>query len=75
MSWKDQNPEATDVLLAGRAVSDRGTKVWFEIDHVHADDVAPYRITVGNLFGSQEICRMNNLEVAIRAFSEVLKKN
>ena len=71
MSWTDQKPQATDVLLTGKTWSKKGVEVVFEIDRI-ADQ---YRITVGDLFGSREICRMNNLEDAIRSFQVILELN
>ena len=80
MSWTDQNPEATDVLLNARAITKSGEKVWFEVGKVTTSSAKAiwngfFRVTVGNLFGSQEVCRRVTLEGALRQFAESLSRN
>lgn len=64
MTWPDQDPPATDVILhvnvpcAGGASPTR-----LEIDKL-AD--GRYRATVGTLFEHQEVCRTRDLEALIR---------
>jgi hypothetical protein len=66
MSWPDQDPPATDVILhvnvpcAGTGPS---SPVYLEIDKL---EDSSYRATVGTLFEHQEICRTDDLEALIR---------
>jgi hypothetical protein len=67
MSWTDQTPEATDVLLQGKAFFEpRGEYVNFEIDRLPD---GRFRATVGNLFGSEEVHRDGDLDQCLRWFS------
>lgn len=63
MAWTEQNPAATDIVFQGRTYNDEYKH--FEIDRLPSGE---FRITVGNLFGFQEICRNTSLEAAIRDF-------
>lgn len=63
MSWPDQDPPATDVLLHLNVPCAGGTPAYLEIDKL-LDGL--YRATVGTLFEHQEICRTGDLESLIR---------
>ena len=64
MSWREQEPPATDILLRLNVpCSGGGSPAYLEIDKL-ADGL--YRATVGTLFEHQEICRTNDLEALVR---------
>ena len=66
MTWPNQNPPATDVILhlnvpcAGYGAA---SPCYLEIDKL-AD--GRYRGTVGTLFEHEEICRTDDLEALVR---------
>ena len=75
MSWTDQNPQATDVLLAGHITTGKtGRRVHFEIDRFETFGGSVYRATVGNLFGSEEVVRHRNLCHVLRHFNMKVEK-
>jgi hypothetical protein len=75
MTWPDQNPPASDVILhvnvpcAGGG-SDKLT--YLEIDKLPD---GTYRATVGTLFEHQEICRTGDLEALVRQANVMAAQN
>lgn len=61
MSWTDQNPPADTIILHFR--HHKVPAGFLEIDQL-ADGT--YRLTVGDLFGSQELGRGKNLPTLLR---------
>ncbi len=70
MPWQDQNPPAEDVVLAlrmpERPYLRAGT---VEVDRLPDGD---YRVTSGNLFGSEEIGRGDDLEAIMRNLNTLM---
>ena len=63
MTWPDQTPPATDVILHVNVPCAGGSPAYLEIDKL--PDGA-YRATVGTLFEHQEICRTRDLDALVR---------
>ena len=64
MTWVDQSPPATDVLIDGIGMKlANGVSAHIEIDKLPQGD---YRRTVGNLFWSREIMVSASLEDVLR---------
>ena len=62
MTWPDQHPPATDVILHVNVPCAGGSPAYLEIDKLPG---GTYRATVGTLFEHQEICRTGDLEALI----------
>lgn len=65
MPWSDQQPEPTDIVISSIhiTVKGEGLPVYVEIDKLPDGS---FRATGGNLFGSMEIARNNDLETLLR---------
>ena len=59
MTWPDQTPPATDVILHVNVPCAGGSPAYKLPD-------GAYRATVGTLFEHQEICRTGDLEALVR---------
>lgn len=66
MSWTDQDPPATDVILQFR----HEAGCYIEIDKLPGG----YRATAGNLFGSREIAQHTSLDALLREVQALSKQ-
>jgi len=72
MSWKDQAPEATDVIAILFVPDENGGSAQVEIDYLEKEKI--YRATAGNLFISKELYRNADLEVLLRRVKQKIWK-
>ena len=63
MTWPDQHPPSTDVILHVNVPCAGGQPAYLEIDKLPD---GTYRATVGTLFEHQEVCRTRDLEALVR---------
>lgn len=72
MTWTNQEPPATDVLLH-TSMHLKDAAAVLEIDRLQSKTLVPqYRLTVGDLFSSAEAARSYSLDALLRQANRLL---